>query len=189
MKYEKTIQLKNGKTCLIRGAGAADGAEMHASFQKTHGETDYLLSYPDEDSFDAQSEAKFLDAKEKSPDEIELCAVVDGRIVGSAGIEAIGRKEKVRHRADFGISVEKEYWGLGIGRTLTEACVQCAKDAGYVQLELEAVAENKRAIALYESVGFTEYGRNPKGFRSRITGWQEIVLMRLELKNAEEDAE
>ena len=31
------------------------------------------------------------------------------------------------------------------------------------------------------SVGFVEYGRNPKGFRSRLTGWQEVVLMRLEL--------
>ena len=43
------------------------------------------------------------------------------------------------------------------------------------------MAENKNAIALYESVGFVEYGRNPRGFRSRRTGWQELVLMRLEL--------
>ena len=58
----------------------------------------------------------------------------------------------------------------------------CARTAGYVQLELEAVAENKSALALYRSVGFVEYGRNPKGFRSRLTGWQELVLMRLELE-------
>ena len=64
---------------------------------------------------------------------------------------------------------------------MTEACIACAKRAGYAQLELEAVAENKSAIALYESVGFTEYGRNPRGFRSRLTGWQELALMRLEL--------
>ena len=64
---------------------------------------------------------------------------------------------------------------------MTEACIECAGAAGYVQLELEAVAENKSALALYRSVGFQEYGRNPKGFRSRLTGWQEVVLMRLEL--------
>ena len=51
----------------------------------------------------------------------------------------------------------------------------------YIQLELEAVAENEHALALYRSVGFAEYGRNPKGFRSRISGWQAVVLMRLEL--------
>ena len=77
--------------------------------------------------------------------------------------------------------MDKAYWGLGIGRALTEACIECAGAAGYVQLELEAVAENKSALALYRSVGFQEYGRNPKGFRSRLTGWQELVLMRLEL--------
>ena len=49
-------------------------------------------------------------------------------------------------------------------------------------MELEVVAENKSALALYESVGFVEYGINPKGFRSRFTGWQEVVLMRLEME-------
>ena len=63
---------------------------------------------------------------------------------------------------------------------------QCAKKAGYIQLELEVVAENRSAIALYESVGFEEYGRNPKGFCSRFTGWQEVVLMRLDMDNGEE---
>ena len=43
------------------------------------------------------------------------------------------------------------------------------------------VADNRRAITLYRSEGFVEYGRNPKGFRSRISGWQELVLMRLDL--------
>ena len=39
-----------------------------------------------------------------------------------------------------------------------------------------------RELHLYESEGFTEYGRNPRAFKSRYTGWQELVLMRLELK-------
>ncbi|MBQ1589618.1 MAG: GNAT family N-acetyltransferase [Oscillospiraceae bacterium] len=125
--------------------------------------------------------AEFLKQKTESTDEIELLAEVDGAVVGSAGIGCVGRREKTRHRARFGISVDKAYWGLGIGRAMTEACIECAKTAGYVQLELEAVAENEHALALYRSVGFAEYGRNPKGFRSRISGWQAVVLMRLEL--------
>jgi ribosomal protein S18 acetylase RimI-like enzyme len=125
--------------------------------------------------------AEVLKQKTESTDEIELLAEVDGAVVGSAGIGCVGRREKTRHRARFGISVDKAYWGLGIGRAMTEACIECAKTAGYVQLELEAVAENEHALALYRSVGFAEYGRNPKGFRSRISGWQAVVLMRLEL--------
>ena len=53
--------------------------------------------------------------------------------------------------------------------------------AGYLQLELEAVADNVPALTLYKSVGFQEYGRNPRGFRTRDGRWQELVLMRLEL--------
>ena len=101
--------------------------------------------------------------------------------MGLAGIEPVGAKYKVRHRADFGISVLKDYWGLGLGRALAKACIRCAKDAGYVQLELNAVAENERALALYRDLGFVEYGRNPRGFNSRLSGYQELVYMLLEL--------
>lgn len=181
MKYQSTITLKNGKTCLLRHAVAADAAAMIDNFMLTHAETDFLLTYPGENNLVVEEEQKYFADKEASENEIEICAFVDGRLVGSAGIDAVGRKEKIRHRAEFGISVEKAYWGLGIGRALTEACVACARNAGYAQLELDVVAENAPAIALYRSVGFTEYGRNPKGFRSRLTGWQEVILMRLEL--------
>ena len=48
-------------------------------------------------------------------------------------------------------------------------------------VELDVVAENTAARMLYEHVGFTEYGRNPRGFRTRSGAWQELILMRLEL--------
>ena len=75
----------------------------------------------------------------------------------------------------------KKYWGLGLGGALTKACIDCAKEAGYTQLELDVVAENEGAISLYKKMGFTEYGRNPKGFNSRIGGYQELVYMLLDL--------
>ena len=121
-------------------------------------------------------------AKAESENEIELVAELDGVLVGAAGFGCVGKKEKVRHRAWFGISIDRDFWHLGIGRALTKACIQFAKQAGYLQLELEAVADNERALGLYESEGFVEYGRNPKGFRSRLTGWQTLVLMRRELE-------
>ncbi len=181
MKYEQRIVLKNGEEAVIRNGDASDGLAVYEVFNLTHEETDYLLSYPDENSHDPEQEARFLEEKAESPDETELVAVVDGRIAGVAGIEAVGKKYKVRHRAEFGISVLKAYWGLGLGKALAKACIQCAADAGYKQLELNAVAENDRAISLYRSLGFVEYGRNPKGFNSRTSGYQEVVYMRLEL--------
>jgi len=181
LEYYKIIKLKDGRDCVLRNGTEADGEAVLENFMLTHAQTDYLLSYPDESSMTAEQEAAFLKAKTESENEIEIMAEVDGKTVGLAGISSLGNREKVRHRADFGISVDREYWGLGIGRALTDACIECARKAGYVQLELTAVAENAHALALYRSEGFVEYGRNPLGFRSRYTGWQEIVHMRLEL--------
>ena len=181
MLYNKRISLKDGRTCVLRNGDAQDGQALFDNFMLTHAQTDWLLSYPDENSLDAAQEAAFLKEKAMSPNEIEIIAEIDGKVVGSAGIERVGHKDKVKHRAEFGISVDKDCWGLGIGRALTRACIECAKTAGYLQLELQAVEANERAVALYRSEGFVEYGRNPRGFRSRINGWQPILLMRLEL--------
>jgi len=181
MKYRKEILLRDGRSCVLRNADGPDAEAVYRNFDLTHGETEFLLSYPDENSFDVSGEERFLLERTASKDEIELCAVVDGRIVGTAGIEAVGRKDKVRHRAGFGISIEKAYWRLGIGRALTLACIECAKNAGYIQIELDAVSTNEAAISLYKSLGFMEYGRNPKGFQTRNGQWQELILMRLEL--------
>ena len=185
MQFNRTITLKDGRPCILRNGTYEDGQAMLDIFLLTHGQTDYLLSYPDEAAMTAEMEAEFLRTKTLSETEIELLAEVAGKVVGAAGIGAVGKKDKVKHRAEFGISVDKAYWGLGIGRTLTEACVELAKQAGYLQLELEAVADNEAALALYRSVGFREYGRNPRGFRSRYAGWQALILMGLELGEGE----
>lgn len=181
MKYYKEILLKDGRSCILRNGSGPDAAEIYRSFNLTHGETEFLLSYPDENSFDIPQEEQFLIEKEKSGGEIELCAVLEDRIVGTAGIEAVGAKDKVKHRACLGISIERAAWGLGIGRALTQACIECARAAGYSQLELDVVSANESAVSLYRSVGFVEYGRNPRGFRTRDGKWQELLLMRLEL--------
>ena len=181
MRYNKTITLSNGMECCLRNGTESDGQFVLDNFNLTHSETDYLLTYPDENSFNAAQESQFLKEKAESEREIELIAIVDGVIAGTAGIEAIGTKYKVRHRAEFGISVVKKYWGLGIGKDLLASCIECAKAAGYSQLELKVVAENERAVSMYEQAGFVECGRNPKGFRSRIAGFQEVISMRLEL--------
>ena len=181
MEYEQKIILKNGKEALLRNAVGSDGAAVFEIFNRTHEETDYLLSYPDENSYDSEQEARFLEEKANSPNETEIIALVDGKIVGTSGIEAVGKKYKVKHRAEFGISVLKAYWGLGVGKALTKACIQCAKEAGYEQLELNAVAENSTALSLYRSLGFEEFGRNPRGFNSRESGYQELIYMLLKL--------
>ena len=180
MKYAKNVTLKNDKKCLLRNAVGEDAQEVLDIFLLTHEQTDFLSSYKDEATFDTTFEKQFLTDKECADREVYLCAVVDGHIVGTAGVDSKG-ENKISHRAEFGIAIDKDFWGIGIGRALTVACIECAKDAGYSQLELEVVSDNSSAISLYKSMGFIEFGRNPRGFHSRYQGWQELISMRVEL--------
>ena len=182
MQYNKTVILKTGELCTIRTAVGADAAGVLRCFLGTHEETDNMLTLPGECTITEEEERAFLDERAQQTDGVELCAVVDGVLAGMAGFGAIGQHIKVRHRASFGIGILRDYWGRGIGRALTTACIALAKEAGYRQLELDVVADNAAALALYKSCGFAEYGCNPLGFHIPGRGDQPLVLMRLELE-------
>ena len=89
MKYRERIILKNGKNLLLRNAEASDGEAVLDNFNQTHAETDWLLTYPDENTFDVEKESRFLERKAASQNEIELVAVMDGKVVGTAGISTL----------------------------------------------------------------------------------------------------
>lgn len=99
MRYAETVLLQGGVELLVRNAVASDARALRDIMQRTHAETDYLLSYPDEQSADDEQEARSLAETERSGNEVELVAILDGRIVGSAGITAVGGRRKVVHRA------------------------------------------------------------------------------------------
>jgi RimJ/RimL family protein N-acetyltransferase len=181
VNYRKTITLKDGRSCLLKSVCEEDAEALLEVFRRTHEETDFLLAYNDEKHPTLEEEQEFVRRLRESPREVEILAFVEGSAVGCGGISQVGEREKLRHRCEFGVSVEKAFWGLGIGAALAVSSIECAKLAGYEQMELDVVADNVRAIALYQRLGFVEYGRNPRGFRSRESGYQELVLMRLEL--------
>lgn len=181
MTYEKTVVLKNGVSCVIRAATGDDAEAVIDCFNTTRYETDFMMTYPGERIIEIEPEREFLNNRVADPRAAFLCAEVDGQIVGTAGIDPLGRWEKLRHRAGFGIGIKRDWWGLGIGRALTESCIDCAKAAGYSQLELEVLAANTAALSLYRSCGFTEYGRNERGFLMRDGAYRALLLMKRDL--------
>ena len=154
MRFEKTLPLRDGRTLRIRNAEPADAQALLELIILTHSQTDYLLAYPDERRFTPEQEAEYLKGMLESDREIMLLAEID---------------------------VDEAFWGLGIGKALMEAVIACAKLFHYTQLELSVVADNERAVSMYHKLGFVEFGRNPKGFLSRFSGYQTLVEMRLEL--------
>lgn len=181
MKYERTILLKNGQEALVRNSEGNDGAIVLASYKQISAETDYLLTYPDEITFTPETEAAFLQKKADSDKECHIIAIVDDKVVAMASLDSCGSQFKVRHRAGVGVSVLKEYCNLGLGSALLKACIQCAKEAGYSQIILNVISDNTPAVKLYKKLGFVEFGRNPKGLKSRDTGYQELIYMSLDL--------
>ena len=181
MNYYRETETKDKRKLILRSAFGTDAKDFIEYFDIAHSETDFLTTYPDESQHEIEIMETRLEKTRASKSDVEICAFVDGRLVGSAGINMVKDREKTRHRAEFGISVIRDYWSLGIGSELTKACIETAKQTGYMQIELEVVSENKSALSLYRRFGFVEYGRNPKAFRTRQGQWQELVLMRLEL--------
>jgi L-phenylalanine/L-methionine N-acetyltransferase len=95
------------------------------------------------------------------PDDHSFVAVVDGRVVGEAGLH-VGRR-KGRHAGSLGIMVHDQFQGQGIGRELLETLLHVADNfLGLVRVELEVYPDNTRAIGLYESCGFEHEGRKRK---------------------------
>jgi ribosomal protein S18 acetylase RimI-like enzyme len=100
-----------------------------------------------------------------------LVATDDRAIVGAfdgpllVGLAAWHREEmrKLHHKGFvWGVFVKESHRGHGLARRLLEAVIALARRAdGILLLNLTAYADNQRAIALYESLGFVIYGREP----------------------------
>lgn len=63
---------------MLRNAVRADAEEIHEIFNLTHAQTDFLCTYPDENLFDIEQEQNILLEKERSANEIEICAAYGG---------------------------------------------------------------------------------------------------------------
>ena len=76
------------------------------------------------------------------------------RVVGWAQIDR-ARGDSVAHRGHLGMGVLPEYRGRGIARQLLERCISIANARGIYRIELEARTDNRRALELYSSMGFS----------------------------------
>ncbi|MFP3992902.1 GNAT family N-acetyltransferase, partial [Streptomyces sp. E11-3] len=84
---------------------------------------------------------------------------VDGRL---AGLGYWVRYARTTHRphADLEkVAVAEWAQGRGVGRVLTAALVDDARQAGVEVLTLDAREDNEHALRLYRALGFSEYGR------------------------------
>ncbi len=182
MKFApKEIILKDGRTCALRPTAPDDAEAMIQYLKDTSGETAFLLRYPDEVTYTVEGEREILGRMLDDPASVMMAAIVDGRVAGNCSISGIGSKRKIQHRCSMAIALYREYWRLGIGTAMIAYLTELARGIGYRQMDLEVVAENTRAQALYTKCGFIASGRRHHALRFDDGSLHDEILMYKEL--------
>ena len=156
----KIRELKGGRLLTIRipKAEDKDAQQLLDHVSKINAETDFLIREADEFDFTLKKQKSFIKARINSEINLFIVGEVDGTIIGSCILSGSTlRREK--HKVDLGISIQRDYWGLGIGRSLMAVAMGWAKEKNIDKITLKVDASNYRAVALYESLGFEVEGR------------------------------
>ena len=106
---------------------------------------------------------------------VRIAALLDGRLVGSAGLDRFpGRRS---HSGEIGLGVHDDHVGAGIGTAMLVALLDSA-DAwlGLVRVQLTVFADNAGAIRLYERHGFVTEGRM-RGASLRAGVLEDVLMM------------
>lgn len=155
----------NGKEILLRSAAPKD-ADMLIDYLKTvTGETEFLMTYPDEVRYSTDEEIEFINSHNESENSLLILAFVDGEYAGNCSFERRTASRRLKHRAEIGIALFQKYTGFGLGRLLLEVLLKRMKEQSIEQAELAVTGGNSRAYHLYESLGFRECGRIPDAYR------------------------
>ena len=161
---EKSITLKNGQQALLCSPSPDMAPQMLKYLKDTCGETHFLLRTPEECDMPMDAERAFLQSILDSETAVMILCMVDGRIAGNCQISRKNRAKNC-HRASVAIALYREFWGLGIGTAMFEAMIALAKNWGLMQLELEVIEGNQRAMALYRKMGFETISYIPNAIR------------------------
>lgn len=154
----KKVELKNGKILTVREGIKEDAKDLISFVNNVAGESDYLTFGEGEFNITVENEEKILEDYEKEKNKIFIIAEIDGEVVSMLNYTA-GKRERVKHTGEFGISVKKDYWGLGIGKLMMENMIEWAKNTGIIRkINLRVRSDNERGIGLYTSLGFKKQG-------------------------------
>ena len=173
----ETMTLRDGRRCTIRSVEPEDSLRMLQYMKIMLGETPFLLRTPEEFDYTPEEEARILSGRKNDPRSLMLVAEMDGQIIASADVCSHGRKSRVRHRAELGISVRKDCWRQGIGSALMQRLIAFAVQCGYEQIELTVESKNHRALGLYLKYGFMVYGTRPHGMKYPDGSYDNDYLM------------
>lgn len=154
---------KSGKNLIIRYLTGDDTQILLDYINALSKEQTFIRSQGEQ--LTLEEEQKFVEKNLKGIAEgtaVQLLAISEGKLIGVSGVYMAEKVEK--HVGTFGISLAKEFRGEGLGTILMEKVLVEAKNLKGIRIvTLTMFGTNEIAKKLYEKMGFTEYGRLPKG--------------------------
>lgn len=153
----------NHTTFEIVRAQEQDAAALLEYLKIVGGETENLSFGAEGVPLNVEAERAYLDGQVQSHNNIQLLAKINDEIIGTASLNR--QQNRMSHRAEFGISVKKAWWGCGVASTLMKYILAFARKTGVEQINLEVRSDNERAIALYKKFGFHKLCTFPGFFK------------------------
>jgi RimJ/RimL family protein N-acetyltransferase len=149
----------DGTPVVLRRATESDARAVLAHLRRSGGETPFLSFGEEGPDLTEDDERDYLADTARSDNGIALLAEWRGEIVGCLTFNG-GRRPRLRHVGELGISIARSCWGIGLGRRMISDFLAWAAAGGVVRkVNLRVRVDNDRAIALYESLGFVTEGR------------------------------
>jgi len=159
MYPSKSYLLSNGYKLLIRPAIAEDASKIIKYINHIAGESDNITFGPGEFDKTVEDEREFLKKINKTPTNILIIGIINKEIVSLANIQS-GNRPRTRHTGGLGITVQKKYWHMGIGKSMMDYLINWAKSGKIIKkINLEVREDNFPAIQLYSKMGFIIEGR------------------------------
>ncbi len=156
MKFYNKEFIKNGETIEITNADVKNTGELTDFVNSVRKESKYLSHGEFDPPMTIEKQNEFILSFENS-NSVYLVALLNKKIIAT-GILTGGNKIRDKHECELGIVVLKKYWNLGVASKLMKNLIDCAKQIGFEQINLNVIASNMSAIALYKKYVFTEYG-------------------------------
>ena len=158
------IVLKNNLRLTLRTAVPDDAEQILAYMEQMASESENITFGPGEFELRVEEERAFLQQSSETPTSLYLLAEIAGEIAGVLSFSA-GKRQRTRHAGEFGISVLRKYWNLGVGHQLLTYFIDWAQRTETIRkINLHVRTDNSPAIHLYEKHGFVREGLLTRDF-------------------------
>ncbi len=173
----RKLKSKSGEEVLIRTAVMQDAAAILNLSKSVIEEEVYQLTSVSEFKMTIDAEERWIESHLSNPNHILLIAEINSNIVGLLDFSN-GRRQRIAHTGEFGMSVEKSARDQGIGSLLLQVLIEWATSHEVIEkLGLTVHANNERAIALYKKMGFTIEGVRKQDLKYRNDQYVDTVIM------------